>query len=73
MKEELKRDYVRRFEGIRDELRSIPGFIEDAEMRAVFTVLATLEAAIAYNELTPLAEMCAKFCGDKADEVIQNG
>ncbi len=73
MKEEVKRHYVRLIEGLREELRSNPEFLEDPEMGALFTVFATLETAIAYKELIPLAELCAKFCGDKASEMTQSG
>jgi hypothetical protein len=71
MDDSQRRWLVLEMNTMKDFLTKQKGFINNTELKGVYVVLNTLEAAVMFNEVDPLASLCAKFCGDKADETAE--
>jgi hypothetical protein len=58
---------------VKEYIQGEPEFIEDAELRAVYTILMSAEAGVMFGDTVPLAQVCADWCEDRAKTQIESG
>jgi len=63
-----RRRLVSAMDAAKDYLTSQKRFLDDAELKAMYVILNTVEASMIFNEVEALAQLCADFCHDKAKE-----
>ena len=66
MNKEQQRKIIDLMTALADTIKDEPGFIEDAELRAVYVIVHSAMSAVMFGETTSLAQTCADWCGDTA-------
>lgn len=64
-----KVELLKEIGGLKSSIEARVGFADDADLRASYVVLLTLEGAVMYDDLAALAKLCVNFCGVKSDEI----
>jgi hypothetical protein len=71
MDDDVRRRFVAAMTAARQDVQRTPGFMQDQELKGFYVILAAAEAALMFNEVESLAQLCAEWAGDNADRVAE--
>ena len=72
MNDAARRWAVKAIAKLSEEVRAKPGFIDDLDLKALYMILHSATSALMFNETFSLANTCANWCGEVADQTIEN-
>jgi hypothetical protein len=73
MTETIKKHALEVLGELKDFVQGQPGFLKNAELKALYVIASTAEGAVMFGDTEELARVCATFAGKKAREMDDGG